>query len=146
MRIRVIDELLYERELLEGFLPKYSFDAGLDLRASEDAEVLPGVIQEIGLGVAIELPPGTMGFITGRSTSALKMGLFIMNGLIDAGYRGEIHAHALTIGGRSVDIARGDRLAQIIVVNIVPAEMWRTAVELSGSERDEAGLGSTGRR
>jgi len=148
----VLDPILYNREL-EGigssglpFSPAFPWDAGIDLRAAEDTWINPGVLGKIRLGVAIEVPYGSVGWITGRSTSVLEMGLFIADGKIDAGYRGEIHAFALTIGGKPTEVKRGDRIVQLVVVQIVPTEGWKVVSELSDSDRSTSGLGSSGRR
>jgi len=147
MRIRILDSDLYPEEVRDGFGPRYEHDAGVDLRAREDTWINPGLLGVIPLGVAVEIPFGAVGWVTGRSTSVIEMGLFITEGKIDSGYRGEIHAFALTIGGKPIQVKRGDRLAQLVIVQILPAEGWiTTSAELTGSDRSTAGLGSSGRR
>lgn len=128
------------------FSPTFEWDAGIDLRAAEDIWINPGVLGKIRLGIAIEVPYGSVGWITGRSTSVIDMGLFIADGKIDAGYRGEIHAFALTIGGKPIEVQRGDRIVQLVVVQILPTEGWTVVSELSESDRSNSGLGSSGRR
>ncbi len=73
-------------------LPRYAFegDAGLDLRASEDATIPPHGRCLVPTGLAIALPDGFAGFVQPRSGMALKLGLSIANtpGVLDETDRG----------------------------------------------------------
>jgi dUTP pyrophosphatase len=123
-------------------------DAGLDLRAIVEAEVLPGERTMIPTGLAVAIPEGHAGLVLPRSGLASTVGLTLANapGLIDAGYRGEIVCAVVNLDpSESVKIAKGDRIAQLVIVELpVMAPGW--ADDLPDSGRGEGGFGSTGRR
>jgi dUTP pyrophosphatase len=127
--------------------PHHPGDAGLDLRANADVEVLPGERAMIPTGVAVAIPDGHAGLVLPRSGLASKHGLTLANapGLIDAGYRGEVIVAAVNLDPtEAVKIAKGDRIAQLVIVGLPPIEpAW--ADELPASARGEGGFGSTGR-
>lgn len=128
--------------------PSYAHpgDAGLDLRASEAVTLAPGQRQSVPTGVAVEIPDGHVGLVHPRSGLAARHGLAIVNapGTIDAGYRGEIRVILVNLGTESVSLARGDRVAQLLIQRVERPEI--VVVEaLSPSERGGGGLGSTGR-
>ena len=121
-------------------------DAGLDLRANAEVEVLPGERAMIPTGLAVAIPAGHAGLVLPRSGLASKQGLTLANapGLIDAGYRGEVVVAAVNLDrSEAVKIVRGDRIAQLVVVALPGVEpVW--AEELPDSTRGEGGFGSTG--
>ena len=122
-------------------------DAGLDLYAAESVTVAPaGGRIDVGTGVAVEIPPGHAGLVLPRSGSARKHGITLTNapGLIDAGYRGELRVLILnTDPSNPFEIAVGDRIAQLVIVAVAPAEPVETE-SLGESERGERGFGSSG--
>lgn len=123
-------------------------DAGLDLRATADAEVGPGERAMVPTGVAVAIPEGHAGLVLPRSGLASRHGLTLANspGLIDAGYRGEVTCAVVNLDPReSVKIARGDRIAQLVIV-AVPDVRPAWVDELPGTSRGEGGFGSTGTR
>jgi len=121
-------------------------DAGLDLAAAEDVEVAPGERAMIRTGLAIAIPDGHAGLVLPRSGLASRQGLTLANspGLIDAGYRGEVICAVVNLDRReAVRVARGDRIAQLVVVPVAALEPeW--VEELPSSARGEGGFGSTG--
>jgi dUTP pyrophosphatase len=129
-------------------LPAYEHpgDAGLDLRARIDAEIAPGARFLMPTGIAIALEPGFAAFVHARSGLALKKGLGVANGtgVVDAGYRGEIGVALVNLDPHaSVTIARGDRIAQLVIAPIAVARIIEVD-ELPGSQRAGGGFGSTG--
>src|SRR5437773_11182230 len=121
-------------------------DAGLDLRDNIGVEVGPGERAMIPTGLAVAIPEGHAGLVLPRSGLASFQGLTLANapGLIDAGYRGEITCSVVNLDrDRPVKIARGDRIAQLVVVAlpIVEPEM---VDDLPESARGAGGFGSTG--
>jgi dUTP pyrophosphatase len=121
-------------------------DAGLDLAANEDATVGPGERAMVGTGLAVAIPSGHAGLVLPRSGLASRHGLTLANspGLIDAGYRGEITIALVNLDPREkVEVNRGDRIAQLLVVPFADAEPVEVA-ELPGSARGVGGFGSTG--
>ena len=132
-----------------AFLPEYAHgpeeDAGLDLRAVADAVLVPGAPQAVGTGLAIELPPGFEAQVRPRSGLALKHAITLPNspGTVDPGYRGEIRVILLNLGREPYRIARGERIAQLVVARYERVE-WEEG-ELSDTSRGEGGFGSSGR-
>lgn len=130
-------------------LPAYAQegDAGLDLRANAEVTVKPGDRALVPTGLAVAIPPGHAGLVLPRSGLASRRGLTLANapGLIDAGYRGEIIVAVVNLDREeAVDIRRGDRIAQLLVVPFAHVEPVEVS-ELPGSDRGEGGFGSTGR-
>jgi dUTP diphosphatase len=123
-------------------------DAGLDLAANQDVTVGPGERALVGTGLAVAIPPGYAGLVLPRSGLASRQGLTLANapGLIDAGYRGEITIALVNLDpGQEVEVRKGDRIAQLLVVPLAEAEPV-DVVELPQSARGEGGFGSTGVR
>ncbi|KNZ69323.1 deoxyuridine 5'-triphosphate nucleotidohydrolase Dut [Thermincola ferriacetica] len=131
-------------------LPRYMTEgsAGMDLYAAvEETLVLePGEIRLIPTGIAIELPPGYEAQIRPRSGLALKYGISFVNtpGTIDADYRGEIGLIMINFGNRPFTINRGDRVAQMVINEIVKAHITEAEV-LTETERNAGGFGHTGK-
>lgn len=121
-------------------------DAGADLRSAIDTVIAPGERVLVPTGIAIALPEGFVGLIHPRSGLALRHGLSIVNtpGTIDAGYRGEIKVLLINLDPHeSINIERGDRIAQLIVQRFESVTFLATD-ELPDSERGAGGYGSSG--
>jgi dUTP pyrophosphatase len=121
-------------------------DAGLDLRSAVDVEVAPGERALIPTGVAVAIPDGHAGLVLPRSGLASKHGLTMANapGLIDAGYRGEVICAVVNLDRATpVRVAKGDRIAQLVVV-AVPELAAEWVDELPPTKRGQGGFGSTG--
>ncbi len=121
-------------------------DAGWDLRARNGAVIDPGERVLIPTGIAIALPPGFVALVHPRSGLAWKNGLTLVNapGTVDAGYRGEISVIAMNADPRApITIARGDRIAQLVVQRVEDVE-WVPVEFLPSSERSDGGFGSSG--
>jgi len=121
-------------------------DAGVDLYAAEAVVLGPGERATVGTGVAVAVPEGYAGLVAPRSGLAQRHGLGIVNapGVVDAGYRGEIRVILVNHGTEAVSLARGERIAQLLVVRVGVEEMLEVE-ELPPSERGLGGFGSTGR-
>ena len=129
-------------------LPGYAHpgDAGADLYAASAADIPPGARAVVPTGVAIELPDGYVGLIHPRSGLAARLGVTVLNapGTVDSGYRGEImvilqNHDPVTIA----HIARGDRIAQLVVQRVERAHFHRVEA-LTESRRGAGRHGSTG--
>jgi dUTP pyrophosphatase len=123
-------------------------DAGLDLAANAEAKIGPGERAMIPTGLAVAIPEGHAGLVLPRSGLASKQGLTLANapGLIDSGYRGEVTIAVVNLDPiESVVIARGDRVAQLLVVPFAPVEPVEVE-ELPPTERGTGGFGSSGVR
>jgi len=123
--------------------------AGFDLRACVEREVVvpPGGRVLVPTGLSIALPAGYEAQIRPRSGLALREGLTLLNapGTIDADYRGEIGVIVVNHGAAPVSIARGDRIAQM-VIHRLPEVALEEVAELPGSARGAGGFGHTGVR
>jgi dUTP pyrophosphatase len=120
--------------------------AGFDLAAAADIEIPPRGIRLVGTGLVIAVPDGHFLGIFARSSTPLKRGLMVANGvgIIDSDYCGpddEIKIQVLNITDAPVTIARGDRLAQGIVLPS-PRIEWEEVQELVRPSR--GGFGSSG--
>lgn len=134
----------------EATLPERAHpgDAGFDLRSVEDVEVGPGERAMVRTGLAVAIPEGHAGLVLPRSGLASRHGLTLANapGLIDAGYRGEVICAVVNLDRTTpVKIAKGDRIAQLVIV-AVPDLQPAWVDELPTSTRGEGGFGSTGTR
>ncbi len=125
--------------------------AGLDLAAAtEEGTVLrlaPGERALVPVGIALELPAGLEAQVRPRSGLAHRHGVTVLNtpGTIDADYRGEIQVLLINHGKETFSIARGDRIAQL-VISPVAAVTLEQAEKLTITGRNIGGFGSTGAR
>lgn len=129
-------------------LPAYAKpgDAGLDLRARVDAVLKPGERCMVPCGIKVAIPQGHAGLVIPRSGLAAHHGITIVNapGLIDSGYRGEIQAILLnTDAQKSFEIAKGDRIAQLVIVKVPEVCIVETE-QLNITSRGNEGFGSSG--
>ena len=121
-------------------------DAGLDLLAAEAATIEPGGRALVPTGVAVAIPSGYAGLVLPRSGLALRHGVTVLNapGLIDAGYRGEIKVLLINHDRAAATVARGERIAQLVLQRVERAELIEVE-DLPASDRGADGFGSTGR-
>jgi dUTP pyrophosphatase len=130
-------------------LPHYATlgSAGLDLLAAVEEEIWlePGKRLAVPTGIAIELPLGAEAQVRPRSGLALKHGITCLNtpGTVDSDYRGEIKVILINHGEKSFAIARGHKIAQMVIARHEQAELVETE-SLSDSARGAGGFGSTG--
>jgi dUTP pyrophosphatase len=138
------------KKLVENaVIPAYSKkgDAGLDLTAVSVSFEKNYVSYKTGL--AVEIPEGFVGLLFPRSSNS-KMDLILTNsvGVIDSGYRGEIELrYKLVSNGVTPSIVGtyniGDRVGQLIIIPY-PSIEFEEVTELSTTERNTGGYGSTG--
>jgi dUTP pyrophosphatase len=132
-------------------LPTYATDgaAGMDLVAAVTAPVAlpPGGRALVPTGLEIALPHGYEAQVRPRSGLALKHGVTVLNspGTVDSDYRGEVRILLINLGEAPFTIARGDRIAQLVVAPVTLAR-WEESTTLAGSARGAGGFGSTGGR
>jgi dUTP pyrophosphatase len=130
-------------------LPHYATagSAGLDLLAAIDAEMIlaPGARAAVPTGLAIELPLGMEAQIRPRSGLALNHGITCLNapGTIDSDYRGEVKVILVNLGDTPFKIARGAKIAQMVIARHEQAELVEVE-SLSDTARGAGGFGSTG--
>ena len=142
MHIKIVNQSKHK-------LPTYETkaSAGMDLRANLDTPVLlkPLDRQLIPTGLFIELTPGYEAQIRPRSGLAIKKGISLVNapGTIDADYRGEIKIIVINLSNQEVEIADGERVAQMVIARHEKAE-WLEVEQLEETQRGAGGFGHTG--
>jgi dUTP pyrophosphatase len=121
--------------------------AGADLRAAleEPITVLPGQRVLVPCGFQMALPEGWEVQVRPRSGLAIKHGITVLNapGTIDADYRGEVRVALVNLGQEPFEIARGDRIAQMVLAPVTQVS-WDVVNTLDATERGDGGFGSTG--
>ncbi len=132
----------------DAVLPVYAHhgDAGLDLSAVEEVVLGPGERAAVPTGLAMAIPEGWVGLVHPRSGLARRHGVTVTNapGTIDAGYRGEVQVLLVNLGQEEVELAAGERIAQLLLQKVGHAEVVEVN-ELEDTARGEGGFGSTGR-
>ena len=130
-------------------LPRYETDgaAGFDLAASEDVTVMPGCVALVPTGLVVEVPTGYFLGVFARSSTPLKRGLMVGNGVgvVDSDYCGptdEIKIQVLNFTQAPVTVARGDRIAQGLLLPVRRVE-W-TEVDQFPRAASRGGFGATG--
>jgi dUTP pyrophosphatase len=134
-------------------LPAYASEgaAGLDLCAALGPGVKlvlePGARDLVPTGLSLALPPGFEAQIRPRSGLALEFGVSVLNapGTIDCDYRGEVKVLLVNFGAHPFEIARGMRIAQLVVARYQRVELVEANEALGETARGEGGFGSTGR-
>jgi dUTP pyrophosphatase len=128
-------------------LPAYASDgaAGMDVVAAEDVTLAPGGRHAVATGFALAIPAGYEVQVRPRSGLALKHGISLPNtpGTIDSDYRGELKIIMINLGAEPFAIARGDRVAQLVVAPVQPARFIEVDT-LDETTRGAGGFGSTG--
>ena len=120
--------------------------AGFDLAASVDLTIHPGQIALVPTGLVFAVPAGHFLGIFARSSTPLKRGLVVANGVgvLDSDYSGptdELRIQLMNVTSAPVDVKRGDRLAQGVILPFVRAEFEEVA---TATTADRGGFGSTG--
>ena len=118
-------------------------DAGLDLYNLEDIHLEAGEGKVVKTGVAIALPEGHVGLVADRSSLA-KRGIKTAGGVIDEGYRGEIHIVFWNISKNAVHLKAGERIAQLLILPVATPAVVEVK-ELDATERGHKGFGSSGK-
>ena len=130
-------------------VPSYGteYSAGADLYAASECEINAGETVMVHTQIAMEIPEGYAGFVFARSGLATKRGLAPANkvGVIDSDYRGEIMVSIYNQSGEKQIIAKGERIAQLVIMPYIAADFVETDA-LSETVRGEGGFGSTGRK
>jgi dUTP pyrophosphatase len=128
-------------------LPEYQTDgaAGFDLSARVEVTIAPGQVALIPTGLVIEVPTGHFLGVFARSSTPLKRGLMVANGVgvVDSDYCGptdEIKVQVLNFTNAPVTVGQGERVAQGIILPLVRATWMESAIDRT----PRGGFGSTG--
>lgn len=130
-------------------IPKYQTEnsAGVDIRASldEDLVLKAGEFKLVSTGVYLEIPSSYEVQIRARSGLSIKHGIGLVNGIgtIDSDYRGEIKVPLINFSKEDFTIENGMRIAQMVLSKYEKIN-FEEVDELSDSERQDGGFGSTG--
>jgi dUTP pyrophosphatase len=129
-------------------LPQYLHqgDAGVDLlNAGENVLLKPQERTLIPTGIKVAIPSGYELQIRPRSGLAINKGLTVLNtpGTVDSTYRGEVKVIIFNASNETVEIKRGERIAQAVLKKVEHIE-WEECERLDETTRNEGGFGSTG--
>lgn len=121
--------------------------AAFDLAAAADLTVPPHGIALVPTGLVVRVPEGHFLAVFARSSTPLKRGLMVANGVgvIDSDYCGpadEVKIQVINVTGAPVAVARGDRLAQAMVLSAPRVTFVEAA---TADQPSRGGFGSTGR-
>ncbi len=143
---------------LEGYgltdLPdfKSDFSSGMDICANfletdlKKELLIPSNGRKIiSTGLALEIPKKCEGQIRSRSGLSIDHGVIVLNspGTIDEDFRGHLKIILANFGTEDYFIKQGDRIAQLVIVNIVRPQI-KLVENLSETKRGNKGFGSTG--
>ena len=130
-------------------IPSYAHDtdAGLDLTAvsfTQEFDKSNKLVLVYHTGLAVEIPEGYVGLTFMRSSISDKsISLTNAVAVIDSGYRGELLLkYKITTDSLPTIYQPGEKIGQLIIIpypKINPIEVE----ELSSSDRNEGGFGST---
>lgn len=123
-------------------------DLGYDVFALEAASLAPRATVRLRTGIAVEARHPETGaplglLVRDRSSMAVR-GLACTGGVIDAGYRGEILIVMTCLGDTPIEIAPGEKIAQMVPVPVLTGAV-HAVDSLEDSQRAEKGFGSSGR-
>ena len=128
-------------------------DAGLDLKFNpKDGPVAihPGESKILSTGLKLGVPHGYMVQVMNRSGNAAKKQLMVGACVVDSGYNGEVFVNLHNIGSDTQHIAPGDKIAQAVVIPVVPVRFLETKNDnlydwspITISDRGDGALGST---
>ncbi|MBR4523364.1 MAG: dUTP diphosphatase [Kiritimatiellae bacterium] len=140
--------LKFKRIHPDAQIPAYAHpdDAGMDLRSVEELVVKPGARALVHTGLVTMLPDGYEAQVRPRSGLALKRGVTVLNtpGTIDAGYRGEVGVILANFGETDFAVAKGDKIAQMVIAPVTRPEQVLEVDEIDATGRGAGGFGSTG--
>ena len=111
-------------------------DASYDLNARSQVLVCTGI--------ALTIPEGQYGRVAPRSGLSVKHGLNIGAGVIDPDYTGEIKVLLQNPTTHDFHVARGTRIAQLIIEKCATPEIVEVTTLDHSATRGEKGFGSSG--
>ena len=131
----------------DSIIPKkqHELDIGYDLHSSVDIKLASKKVTLVKTAISISLPKDIGGFVLPRSGLSSNHLITLINspGLIDPGYTGELIVPLINHGEKNYKIYRGDRIAQLVFINVQNIE-FEVVNNHIDSERSDKGFGSTG--
>lgn len=125
-------------------------DLAYDVYALEDVEIDPHKIYRVRTGIAAQFHTswfgrGRYGLIVKDRSSVAESGLFTVGGVIDSSYTGELFVMFRNVSQVIVDIKAGQKIAQIIPIEVLTEAMVLETDVLPNTERGDRGFGSSGK-
>lgn len=122
-------------------------DAGMDLYVPETVTIASGERKSIALGLAFEIPDGYVGLMWDKSGLSHKHGVKSFGGVIDAGYRGELHVGIMNLSDKPYIFEKGHKIIQMLIQPVVHPTITEVGAteSLTPSSRGEKGFGSSGK-
>jgi len=139
-----MDVLYFKRLDQRATLPTRgsSSSAGLDIHSIDDLTIEPGQRTVARTGFSVAIAEGFYGRVAPRSGLAVKQGLDVLAGVIDADYRGELLCALYNTGHATISLPAGTKICQLIIEKIAtPEAAW--SEDLSETARGAGGFGST---
>lgn len=126
-------------------LPKKGspLSAGFDLSSAQDTVIQAGARGLVKTDISVACPPGTYARIAPRSGLAVKKGIDVGAGVVDADYRGPVGVVLFNFGTEDFEVKKGDRIAQLILEQVCMVDAIQVE-ELDDTVRGTGGFGSTG--
>lgn len=120
----------------------YPGDAGIDLPITTEQVLEPGEFYDLPSGIKVAIPEGYYGRIAARSGALRNRRIRVYEGVIDAGFRGELFTFVEAVGPTATAVRPGDRLAQLIISPVIQFPIERVEA-LPESTRGTKGFGSS---
>lgn len=130
----------------DAIIPQYAHDddMGFDLFSIEDQTVQPGERYGFDIGIASEMEKG-YGVIIKDKGRIGTLGIHVLAGVIDAGYRGEWKVVLVNLSSEPFEVKKGNKIAQGIYLRVDQPQIIETTETLSETARGTGGWGSTGK-
>ena len=119
-------------------------DLGYDVYAQAPMVIYPGDVGLVPTGISVQFPEGYGALLRDRSSVATKQYLFVVAGVIDNGYTGEIKIALYNSSEEIVNITAGSKIAQMILIPTVNFDIEEVTETTSVDGRGSNGFGSTG--
>lgn len=131
----------------KGYIPQKAHpdDAGFDLRTPVPFILRGRQTVDVNTSVCVRIPEGYFGLICNKSGLAFRDGIRTETGIVDSGYTGPIHVLLTNFGNEDKHFDAGDKVSQLVVVQIHPDNKMELVDEMPSTERGENGFGSSGR-
>ena len=146
IELKIVDKAFIEQYGLPHFATDGS--AGMDIRACIPEPLTINSQQTILIptGISLHIKDNSLAaMILPRSGLGHKHGLVLGNlvGLIDSDYQGQLFVSCWNRSDTSYTIAIGERIAQLVIVPVVQAQLV-IVDEFNLSERGDGGFGHSG--
>jgi len=144
-------DVQYKMVHKDAVAPKYNYpsDSGFDLYSVEDAIIPPLSRILAPTGLCFKVKDGYEIQVRPKSGLSWNDGLTVLNtpGTVDSGYNGEIKVILYNSNQTSIQIKKGQKIAQACVCPVANGR-WinlKQVDELEDTDRGDNGFGSTGK-